>query len=443
MTSLKERIRKSRLFFLYNPRDPYSLGRLIMLSSTATANLASVLTTGLFYTGFLIDNGINLTSIGILTFVPPITSCFTLLSPLILERFKKRKWLLFFFRMMYYSMYILGGTLVPLFVHDPAMKVVCFVVVVFLGHSFNALSSSGFSAWHINFMPDNVRAEHIGINSLVANISAQGFGLIFALIADAFAGTPGESGLFITLRFIAYAVGIFDCILLLIPREFPYGSSGEKPRIRDIFVKSLRNRKFAGCIMLLCMWTFAYNLPASVLNYRILEELKLSYSYIQVINVIYPIFVFAFLVPCQRFIKKLGWLETMSIGICMDIVSFFAYGLVVPGNVSWLFPTVRIVQHLSTSLFSGIPVNNLVYFNLPDEDRTHYLSFYILANNAASFLGLMCGTWFVTIAPDFSFHIGGIQVGNIQFLLMLQSLMLLVMLITVQFTKKKLRPSTM
>ena len=127
----------------------------------------------------------------------------------------------------------------------------------------------------------------------------------------------------------------------------------------------------------------------------------------------------------------------------MDVVSFFAYGLVVPGNVKWLFPAVRLMQHLSTSLFTGIPVNNLVYFNLPDEDRTHYLSFYILANNAAAFLGLMSGTWFVTIFPDFSFHIGSIHVGNIQFLLMLQSLMLLVMLITVQLTKKKLRPRTM
>jgi len=443
VTSLKERIRKSRMFFLYNPRDTYSLGRLIMISVTATTNLASVLTTGLFYTGFLINNGINLTSIGILTFVPPLTSCFTLLAPLILERFRKRKWLLVGMRFMYYTMYILGGTLIPMFVHNPTMKVVWFVVVVFIGHSFNAISTNGFTAWHVNFIPDSVRAEHIGINTLVANISAQGFGLLFALIADTFAGTAGESTLFVVLRFIAYAVGIFDCLLMLIPKEFPYDSTGEKPRIRDIFVKSLSNKKFAGCILLLCIWTFAYNLPASVLNYRLLEDLKLSYSYMQVINILYPIFVFAFLIPCQRNIKKIGWLETMLCGVCMDIVSFFAYALVVPGNAKWLFPAVRLTQHLSTSLFSGIPVNNLVYFNLPNEDRTHYISFYILANNAAAFLGLMCGTWFVSIAPNFSFNLFGIPVGNIQFLLMLQSLALLALACTLIATRKKLRPSTM
>ncbi len=440
---LKELYRNSRFYYLYNRKDQNAFGRLILITCTAVANLASILTTGLFYTGFLIDNGINLTSIGIISFVPPITSCFTLFASVLLERFKKRKWVLVGGRMLYYTFYVLGGTLVPMFVHDPTMKVVCFVITVFLGHSCNAMTSSGFSAWHINFIPDDVRAEHLGINNLIANISSTGFGMIFALIADAFADTPGQSTLFVVLRFVAYGVGLLDCILYSLPHEYPYVVTGAKPQIKNVFSHAFSNKKFLGCILLLCCYTFATNLPASVLNYRLLEELQLSYSYMQFINVLYPIFVFSLMIPCQFIIKKIGWLETMSLGMLMDVFSFAAYGFVTPENANWLFPTVRLAQHVSTALFTGIPLANLHFFNLPDENRTDYLSFYILANNAAAFLGLMCGTWFVAAAPNFLLRIFGVEIGNIQFLLLMQSAMLLVTVILTLRNRKRLRPSTM
>ncbi len=418
MSAFKRWFRSTRFYQLYNFKDDLARGRLMLLFSTGFGNLAAVLTTGLFYTGFLIDNGINLTNIGIITFLPSLASLFTLLAPSILERFPKRKWILAAGKLLYYTIYILGGTLVPMLVHDYTTKVILFAVTVLLGHSFNAIVTSGYTAWHINLMPESVRAEHFGVNSLVANVSAQGFGFLFALLVDAM---PAEaaSGTIVLLRYAGLAAGVLDVIALVLPVEFPYEKLAVRPRLTDIFTMPLKNRKFALCILVIVIWTFAANLPNSVINYRLLEQLHISYSTIQFINVLFPVILAVTLGICRRLLNRFGWLEVFAVGGVLMGISFVVYGFVTPENVKWLFPTVRIFQHF-TSCLTSIPLSNLQYMNLPAEGRTNYMSFYILAANAAAFLGMMMGTWFVALFPDFAIPVFGLTVGNIQLLQILE-----------------------
>ena len=88
------RLKDSRLHFLFNLKDEKAKGRCVMLTSSLLSSLISILTGGLFYTSFLMANGINLVSIGIISFVPFIANLFSVFSPSILERFEKRRWVL-------------------------------------------------------------------------------------------------------------------------------------------------------------------------------------------------------------------------------------------------------------------------------------------------------------------------------------------------------------
>ena len=415
MSAFRRWFRNSRFYHLYNFKDDLARGRLMLLFSTGFGNLAAVLTTGLFYTGFLIDNGINLTNIGIITFLPSLASLFTLLAPSILERFPKRKWILAAGKFLYYAVYILGGTLVPILVHDYTTKVILFAVTVLLGHSFNAIVTSGYTSWHINLMPESVRAEHFGINSIVGNVSAQGFGFLFALVVDAM---PPEvaANTIVLLRYAGFAAGVVDVFILTRPVEFAYEKLAERPKLRDIFVLPLKNRKFSMCILVIVTWTFVANLPNSVINYRLLEQLHISYSTIQFINVLFPLVLAICLGPCRRLLNRFGWLEVFAVGGVIECISFIAYGFVAPENVKWLFPVVRITQHFISAGLTNIPFSNMQYMNLPAEGRTNYMSFYILSANIAASLGMMIGTWFVALFPDLSFPLLGISIGNIQLL---------------------------
>jgi hypothetical protein len=93
---LKSHVEAFRLSFtdIFNTRDDDARGRTIYLFCTLLAAFYNVFITGIFYTGFLTMYGISITGVGIVTFIPYIANCFSIFSPAILDRFKKKKGIL-------------------------------------------------------------------------------------------------------------------------------------------------------------------------------------------------------------------------------------------------------------------------------------------------------------------------------------------------------------
>ena len=440
MGKLRDRFLRSRFHELYNLRSEGGVGRVVLLSTSIVSSLAGTLTSGLFYTTFLINNGIDLVNIGILTFLPYIASCFSVFSPSLLERIRRRKWLLAALRLGYYVFFILGVTVVPQAVQDPVWKKLGFVACVFVGHVLNAVAASGYSAWHVNFLPDEVRAEHFGITLTVTNAVNLGLGLVFCLVADRFTGSPHAAGLIVLFRYLGFALGLVHTFLLLLPTEYPYEHTGGANRLRDVIVKPFAHRKYVGSVLLVAAWTFAQCLPSGVLNYYLLEDLGARYTYIQVVNALYPVFLFAFMVPCRRTIKKLGWVGTFDLGVFLLGLSFLAYSLVTRQSYLLLYPAVRLFQHILGAHFTDTTVNNFQFMNIPSADRTNCISFYILVNNAAAFLGVMSGTWFVALTPGLSVRILGVPYGHCQLLLLASGVSFLVFSAVILRHRARLEP---
>ena len=57
---------------------------------------------------------------------------------------------------------------------------------------------------------------------------------------------------------------------------------------------------------------------------------------------------------------------------------------------------------------------------MPETDRTNYVSFHTLVLNIATFLGIMTGTFFVSVFPDAQLNLFGFTFGNAQMLLWIQ-----------------------
>ena len=151
MLNIKDRIKYSDFFRVFNFRNALATGRSMQLVNTLIASIANVFVGGVFYTGFLTVNGIDIVRVGIIAFIPYIAWGFSLFSPLILSRFKKRRGLLLFNHFFYYLCVVLGTTLMPMFVADYGQRTVWFAVFLFVGNVSNALIGSGTTAWHIRF----------------------------------------------------------------------------------------------------------------------------------------------------------------------------------------------------------------------------------------------------------------------------------------------------
>lgn len=406
---------------LFNLQDDRSRGRCVMLASSIICAINSWLTTDIFYTSFLMIYGIDLVNIGIIAFIPYIASCFGIFSPSLLERFPKRRWVLVGGRLLYYTLNILGITLVPVFVTDPGLRVVCFALIIFLANLVNALIGSGFSIWHLNFIPDNIRADFFLKQSTISSFIGIGISLISGVVADALSASPYADTIIILFRYVAFGLALLEVVILSLPKEYPYPRSHDRPRLRDIVTMPLSSKPFMLTMLVIVLHTFFTNVPSSFVNYYLLNNVGVQYTYIYAINMAYP-FILLLLQPiARRLINRFGWFKVLAVAMLIHAPSWMTYACVTGGNYLWLFTATRLFQHV-VGVCLNTSYSNIAFVNLPPKDQTNYFSFYLLATNLSAFLGMMLGTGLIALIGDRAPVLLGIPFTSVQLLLMIQAL---------------------
>ena len=113
MSTMKQLYVRSGWHSIFNLTDQGAKARSSLLAATIVQGVVGGFSGGIFYTGLLVGYGINIVNISIITVVPYIASLFTLFAPYILERFPQRRVILSVTRVAYYTVNILGITLLP------------------------------------------------------------------------------------------------------------------------------------------------------------------------------------------------------------------------------------------------------------------------------------------------------------------------------------------
>ena len=384
---------------LFFDRNPEARGRLCMVTSGIVTSISGNLAGGAFYSAFLLEYGINLTNIGIIIFIPYIASLFTLLSPMVLSKFKRRRWILFATRVISNTLSIIGVTVLPLVVQGETAKVVCFALISFLASVIGSLFTPGYSVWHFNFLPDKVRSGYFTQSQFLAALVSGVMVVLVSIGADFFAGTEREHSVIIAVRLLAFLFAIIDCVVLALPKEYPYPVTEKKQRISDVIRQPLKNKMFLGAIGLYCGYCVYVNLSGSVQNAYILSDTQVNYTMIYGINALYAVFFVAFSGFWQKMIRKKGWVPVFSIASLMLTVTYVMFMFINYENSIWLFPTLRILQHF-IGVGQNVTAANLHLLYMPVADRDNFVSFYQMAASIANFIAMMLGTGFVALMGD-------------------------------------------
>ena len=394
LSKIKIRLQTLPIRYLYNIKDDGGRGRFTMLMSGIMSGLIGQLSGSLFYVNFLLQYGLDKSEIGILTFVPYITCLLNIFAPWILEHFPKRKWLLFAGRLTYYTINILGITLLPMLVKDPKIMIYAFVALIILASSVNQLFGSGYSAWHANFLPEHVRVDYFNTTSCINSFVTFLITLIVSAIGDKMTGTPHELLTLTIIRFVAYALAIADCFILLIPKEFPYATVA-RAKLSNIFILPFKEKKFLLTILIAAAYSFATNLPNATLNAYISHDVGISYTLCNGINATYFLFFIFFSSMWKKLISKVYWYRALTVVVLLHATTFFMYSFVTADTV-WLYIVVRFSQHI-LGVATGTIFSSLPYIHLPEADRTNYLSFHTILTNLTVFVSIMIGTVFTDV----------------------------------------------
>ena len=299
---------------IYNLRDEYAKGRLISLADGLITAFYNVFITGIFYTGFLSMYGMSITDVGIITFIPPIASCFCVFSSAVLEHFPRRKPILIASKIFFYAMYILATTLMPNFVQDPSARLTWFAIILFVAHAVYALFSPGFTSWFYAFYPpDNERrTRYIVFNHIFASITSSVILVLSGLLTDALADSPRQNDLILGLRYFAFALVLLDVGLQACAKEEPHPKDA-KVRLGEVFTLPFHYRKFLRCMLMMFAWNSIANLNNGLWNYHLLNHMKFSYTLLNTVSMLYTVILLLTNGLWQKMLRRYSWIKTFGI----------------------------------------------------------------------------------------------------------------------------------
>ena len=411
-----------------------------MLFSVVAQNVISWMTGSLFYTSFLLHNGINLVNIGIVSAIPMLSQVLAVFSPFILESFPRRRFLLLGGRIAYYTLNLLCITIVPEIFQDASARVTAFAVILFAANIINSLCGCGYTVWHLNFIPDSIRAKYFASSIRIAHFFGLGLGVVSALVADSFSGSPHEYTVVVSLRYIAYVLGITEAILLALPKEYPYPQSN-KPHIFDILTKPLKHRKFRMTMVIMFIHNVGEYVAASMVSAYLLEQVHVTFTFVQIINFMYPVFMTIFARSSTRNIQRLGWFKALALYSFLHFPTNIAYAFVNASNVWILLPIVRLTQHWLGAT-ANVAYQNIPFINAPRENQSNYISFNTIICNLGAFAGVSLGTAFIKYNPNLDWNVFGFHFCNVQVLLLILAAFQIIVPVITMLLKKKYQLET-
>lgn len=412
--AIKTKWQNSSFRKTFNLNDEKAKGRDCLLASSILSSLATQLSGGAFYIGFLICFGMNTVNIGIIIFVPMITRLLAIFSPLILERLRRRKVFLTVLAVLANVFNILGVTLLPDLITSQTGRVVGFTLLVTISTAISAIIDSGYSAWHIPYLPNDVRADYYTLTSGISGFFTQTVVLIVSLIIDSFAGSSEQIEIITTFRYIAFALAVLNIVVLAIPKEYPYEPSRKKTKIKDMLVLPLKNKKFLWTVLIVALYYLGFNLTSAAINGFLLKSVGLSYWEINLINAIYFLIHVFFGKALTKSLNKNSRYRILGYALLLQGPTYIMYAFVTSENYIWLWVIVRLMQHVLGVFINSVNAS-LLNDNIPESDRTNHISFYNLAVHMSCFFSMMLGTlcfWRIgnNVVDIFGFKLAGIPI---------------------------------
>jgi len=399
---------------IYSTKEEKAKGRLITLGSSLAASFYNVFITGIFYTGFLTMYGIDITGAGIISFIPYIGGLFSLFSPFILERIKKRKLILLLSKIYFYFMYIVATNLMPLFVTDTSQRLTWFIVILFLAYSVYSIFSPGFTPWFYKFYPEDneKRTKFLVLNQIFSTIMSSFILFFSGIITDAVQGSAFQEQLILGLRYAAFVMVLLDVIMQACAKEYPYPHTS-LPKIKEIFTLSFKYKKFLYCMLLMFAWNFIANLNNGTWTYHLLNHFDFSYTLMNTISLCYT-FILLF---TQGFWKKIlrnhGWVKTFGISVLLFAPTEIPMFLMTK-DTTWMWVPTALIQNI-ISVGINFAYANIFYMNLPEDKATVHTVFNAMGCNLFALLGMMTGTYISSISGDTLMNFFGLPVYSVQF----------------------------
>jgi len=180
--------------------------------------------------------------------------------------------------------------------------------------------------------------------------------------------------------------------------EPKYAGSGEKFSLGIMFRCIKAHPEYLSVILSLGMWNFAALIPGPYLTAHMLEDLGISYTFLSSVGLVYIVAVVLLTPFWKKMLTKLKMNVVFSIVMLMLALYPVGY-LFLSADRLFMFPVSEIYSYIfavAVNLFIVIAP----YTNLPEENRTVFLSLFTTIQSLMQILGLFTGRVIYDLCAD-------------------------------------------
>lgn len=426
---------RNKIHFDFKSDDELAINRRNISLSSYSAGVVTNLVGGNFLIGLLLlmkaDNGF----MGLVTMAGLIGNLLQILSPLLLERFQSRKRLLIIGRLTIYFFNIIIIGAVSLMPTTNSIKLMLVLLIILFINLINAITAPGFAVWHIKSIPENVRANFFSVFTVINGIIIYTVVLTFSKIVDYFKASGNEMEVLLFLRVIALLICAVDIYFLLKIKEYPNQQSEEKINLVSILVSPYKEKKYLVTVFIACLWNYSANIPGPYFSVYMLKDLGVSYSFLNIINMI-NIPVLILLTPFwRRRINNTSWFKTLYFSMGLFLLNYIGLSFVTKSTII-LFP-ISVIFSFLVAPGINLVFANLPFLNIPEKNQTNYIGFFAAMNNLAALLGVLTGKEFIKNTEGITISLLGIEMQNKQYILILTAIVMLIAVILIYLVQRK------
>lgn len=376
-------------------------------------NAATVLTTGVFLSGYVVLLKGSDFLVGLLNNSATWASVAAIFSYLIYERMEKRKKLLITLNIVS-RLLICSIVFLPLVSKNNNLVLLLLTIMVIVGNIIWSIYNIGITVMMIDLAPSESRNAYIYVRMFWLRISFTIATISMGILLDKF--HKSYMG-FMIVFLISLALSIADVITLMGVKE---NVNTAKKDIRfepSTFFEPVRSRRFCKFLIFIFLYYLCLTTSSSFTNLYLIRYLKFDYSFISLVNVI----SYTFMILCTNFWsrveKKYGVRFVMKITALFAISEFIVYSFLTQRTYFLLY-FAPVLSGIGNSGFN-ITILTYRYQIIPENNKTIYEGWFGAVNGLSMLVSPIIGSIILQHLPVFENSV--YQHSNFQLLYLLSA----------------------
>lgn len=367
-------------------KDIYKASRFLYILEAAFEYFISILVGGAYLAKVTSAIGASDSLTGILTSFVSLGCGFQMVAIFIANKRPVKGWvsLLHIVNQTFFALIYV----VPFLHLTQAQKIVCFVILLLLGHIINNVVFSPKINWFMSLVDDHKRGVFTASKEMVSLIGGMVFSFAMGAVIDKFEAAGNVSGAFIVCGVSVFALMLLHTATLLFSKEKP-SEIQEKLPLKKSVGELFKDKNLLKIILISVLWNVVcYTATPFYGTYQI-KELGFSMTFVSALSAAYAVIRSVFSRPLGRFADKYSFAKMLNICFLIMLVAFIVNAFTVPSNGKVFF-TVYYVLHAVAMAGINSAAINLIYDYVDKEKRVGALA---LKSTLAGFAG-----FFTTLA---------------------------------------------